>query len=236
MLIKNKKPFGIGAFAAITFLGVLVLIFSPVFSGKNGLQFADDSFNRLSKGSSYFIPKVAKNVETFKGKAISTAISYDKPEEAATAAGLFTVVGAQAAVEAASLKVEGDLGAILTEVLSDSDAMFNNNGKAVADRYGMDEKAAMKTWWTALGKIEKNMKKEKLISEAKAISEVNKKAVEPAYNFYKIEGQKVSEHAGMMTGLLVFYVAYTMWWGYAIFYLFEGVGLSMKKAKVKKEA
>jgi hypothetical protein len=26
-----------------------------------------------------------------------------------------------------------------------------------------------------------------------------------------------------------------MWWGFAIFFIFEGLGLSMKKAKVKKE-
>ena len=74
------------------------------------------------------------------------------------------------------------------------------------------------------------------ITESKIVSDVMKKAVEPAYNFYKIEGQKVSEKAGLMTGLLIFYVAYTMWWGYAIFYMFDGLGLSMKKAKVKKEA
>jgi len=94
----------------------------------------------------------------------------------------------------------------------------------------------MKNWWTALGKIDKKLKKEKNIEEAKAVAEVTKKAVEPGYNFYKIEGEKVVDHAGMMSGLLVFYVAYTMWWGYAIFYLFDGIGLTMKKAKVKKEA
>ena len=94
----------------------------------------------------------------------------------------------------------------------------------------------MKNWWNALSKVEKNFKKEKLVAEAKVVSDVNKKAIEPVYNFYKIDGQQVSDHAGMMSGLLVFYVAYTMWWGYAIFYLFEGFGLSMKKAKVKKEA
>jgi len=27
-----------------------------------------------------------------------------------------------------------------------------------------------------------------------------------------------------------------MWWGFAIFYMFDGVGLTMTKAKVKKEA
>jgi capsid portal protein len=64
---------------------------------------------------------------------------------------------------------------------------------------------------------------------------VMKKAVEPAYNFYKIESQKVVDKAGIMSGLLIFYVAYTMWWGFAIFYMFDGIGLTMKKAKVKKE-
>jgi hypothetical protein len=83
--------------------------------------------------------------------------------------------------------------------------------------------------------MDKELKKQGKIAEAKIVSDVMKKAVEPAYNFYKIEGQKVSEKAGLMIGLLVFYVVYTMWWGFAIFYLFEGLGLTMKKAKVKKE-
>ncbi|MDP2167452.1 MAG: hypothetical protein Q8J64_03875 [Thermodesulfovibrionales bacterium] len=235
MLIKNKKIFSLGMVFAITFLGVLVLIFSPVFKGQNGLDFADNSFNKLSKGSSYFIPKVTKAVKEFAGKSVSVTLKYDKPEEAEAAAKLFTTAGAQAEVSGAELKVQGDLGAILQSAVNDSDAMYKNDGKTVADRYGMDEKAAMKSWWTALSKMEKNMKKEKLIAEGKVIYEVNKKAVEPGYNYYKIDAQNVSEHSGMMTGLLVFYVAYTMWWGYAIFYLFEGVGLTMKKSKVKKE-
>ena len=94
----------------------------------------------------------------------------------------------------------------------------------------------LKYWWQALDKIEKQMKKEKNVDVAKAISDVNKKAIEPGYNFYKIETNRVRDHAGMLSGLLVFYVFYTMWWGYAIFYMFEGFGLTMKKAKVKKEA
>ncbi len=236
MLIRNKKMFSIGSFLATTFLGVLLLIFSPVFNGKNGLQFADDSFNRLSKGSSYFIPKVSKSVEKVAGKQLSQVITFDKADEAETAAKLFSTAGAKADVQETKLSVSGDLTAILKSTVADADAMFKNDGKVVADKYGMDEKKAMKGWWMALGRIEKNMKKEKQIEEAKVLAEVNKKAVEPAYNFYKIEGEKVADHAGMLSGLLVFYVAYTMWWGYSIFYLFDAFGLSMKKAKVKKEA
>ena len=236
MIIKNKKMFAVGSFAATTFLGVLLLIFSPVFSGKNGLQFADDSFNRLSKGSSYFIPKVSKSVEKVDGKQVKQDIKFEKAEDAEATAKLFASAGAKTEVKDSTLSIEGDLGSILKNTVADSDAMFKNDGKVVADKYGMDEKKAMKNWWTALTMIEKNMKKEKLIEEAKVINEVNKKAIEPAYNFYKIDGQKVADHAGMLGGLLVFYVAYTMWWGYSIFYLFDGLGLSMKKAKVKKEA
>ena len=236
MIIRNKKMFGIGSFAATTFLGVLLLIFSPVFHGKNGLQFADDSFNQLSKGSSYFIPKVSKSVEKLTGKQLKQEVKFDVAEDAEAAAKLFASAGAKAEVKDTTLSIEGDFAAILKSTVADSDAMFKNDGKTVADKYGMDEKKTMKNWWTALSKIEKNLKKEKLVEEAKIVNEVNKKAIEPAYNFYKIEGQKVADHAGMLGGLLVFYVAYTMWWGYSIFYMFDGLGLSMKKAKVKKEA
>lgn len=236
MIIRNKKLFGVGMFLAATFLGVLLLIFSPVFGGKNGLQFADDSFNRLSKGSSYFIPKVAKSVEKVSGRTIQSEIKFEKPEEATLAAKIIAASGVAVSEDGLTVKISGDLGKMLQSTLQDSDAMFKNDGATVSSRYAEDEKKTMKTWWTALGKIEKNMKKEKMIDEAKVISEVIKKAVEPAYNFYKIDSQKVVDHAGMMSGLLVFYVAYTMWWGYSIFYLFDAVGLSMKKAKVKKEA
>jgi hypothetical protein len=236
MLIKNAKIFNIGALFAVTFVMVLIMIFSPVFQGKNGLEFADSSFNKLAKGSSYFIPKVVKEVEKVSGKPISVSITLDTAEEAAQTAKLFAAAGAKATAEAAVLKVDGDLGAILRSALNDADAMYQNNGKAVADRYGMNERQALKSWWTAFGKIEKKMKKDKMIAAAKIVSSVMKKSIEPGYNFYEIDANKVIDHAGMLTGLLVFYVFYTMWWGYAIFYMFDGVGLTMKKAKVKKEA
>lgn len=236
MIVRNNKTFSIGVVFTISFLAVLLLIFSPFFKGKNGLEFSDDSFNRLSKGSSYFIPKVAKSAEQLNGKALSANIKIDKAEDAEATSKLFITAGAKVDVKDTAIKIEGDLGTILQSAIKDSDAMFKNDGKVVSDRYGYDEKKVLKNWWTALTKIEKNLKKDKLIDEAKVVSDVVKKAVEPGYNFYKIDGQKVADHAGMMSGLLIFYVIYTMWWGYAIFYLFDGIGLSMKKSKVKKEA
>ena len=236
MIVKNNKAFSVGAFLAVSFFGVLTLIFSPIFGeGKNGLVYSDDMFNRLSKGSSYFIPKVAKSNEAIKGTQVSLVIKLEKAEQSETALKVLTAAGTGAQNTGAGIELKGDLGAVMVKVLQDADDMFKNDGKKVADRYGMDEKEAMTAWWNTLKVLDKELKKQGKIAEAKIVSDVMKKAVEPAFNFYKIDAQKVTDKAGIMTGLLVFYVAYTMWWGFAIFYLFDGVGLTMKKAKVKKE-
>jgi hypothetical protein len=134
-----------------------------------------------------------------------------------------------------ALQISGNLGAVMSRILQDADDMYKNDGKKVADRYGIDEKEAMSSWWNVLKIMDKELKKQSKIAEAKIVSDVMKKAVEPAYNYYKVEAQQVADKAGIMTGLLIFYVAYTMWWGFAIFYMFDGIGLTMKKAKVKKE-
>jgi uncharacterized protein YqgV (UPF0045/DUF77 family) len=236
MAISNKGPFTIGILLALSFIGVLILIFSPIYGGgKNGLDFADDLFNKLAKGSSYFIPKLKEANTKFQGKAFSAAIQVDKPQVAEQINKLFTTSGAKVDLQGTELKIEGDLGKTMDLIIKDSDLMFHNQGKEVQAAYGIDEKEVMRAWWTSLSKMDRYFKKNLKIEEANHISEINKKGIEPAYNFYKIEPQRVIDRAGLMTFLLVFYVFYTMWWGFAIFYLFDGVGLTMKKAKVKKE-
>lgn len=232
----HRKHLSWGIFLAVTFLAVLAVIFSPIFGeGRNGLAFADDLFNKLSKGSSYFIPKIMKTNEKFMGKTFAVTIQIEKPEEAEKIAGLFSTAGAFAEVQGPELRLEGDLGRVVEAVLRDSEDMYRNQGSRIASAYGMNEKDAMKLWWQALDKMGKVFAKEKMIEEAKLVSDTNKKAVETAYNYYGIEAQKVTEKAVLMTGLLIFYVIYTLWWGFAIFNIFEGIGLTMKKAKVKKE-
>ncbi len=225
----------IGLVMFFSFFGVLVLIFSPVFHGQNGLNFADDLFNKLTKGSAYFIPGLFGECEKCVGKPFRVSIQVDKPQEAEKTVRLLTAAGARVESEGGRLTIEGDLGRVLQSTLRDSDHMFKNDGQKVTVFYGEDSKEVMQRWWTALTRMEKSFKRNLLIEESRIVSEVIKKGVEPAYNFYQVEHQRVSDRAGIMTFLLVFYVVYTLWWGYAIFFLFEGLGLSMKKAKVKKE-
>jgi hypothetical protein len=255
MTSAQKRHMAYGIALGISFIVVLVLIFSPIFpkttegEPQNGLQWADEMFNSLAKGSSYFIPKVAKSNEEFMGKMFTVSIKLGKPEDkpgdgekrAERASKLFTVnEGAKVEVNGAELKIEGDLGKVLAAALRDSETMYRNEGEKIKALYGTamktdDEKQMFRQWWNVLDKINKQFMIEKKAAESKIVSNVMKKAVEAAYNFYKVDAVKVKEKAGLMIFLLVFYVVYTMWWGFAIFFTFEGIGLSMTKAKVKKE-
>lgn len=255
MAIKHKKHMAFGIVLAISFFVILVLMFLPIF-GKiddkkiNGLEWADEMFNKLAKGSSYFIPKVTKSNEEFMGKMFTVTLKMGKPDDkpgdaekrAERSAQLFIVNEGIAKVEikGSELKIEGDLGKVLAAALRDSETMYRNEGEKIKALYGVamktdDEKQIFRQWHNVLDRMNKEFIKEKRVAEAKIVSDVMKKAVEASYNFYKIDAVKVKEKAGLMTFLLAFYVAYTMWWGFAIFYFFEGIGLSMKKAKVKKE-
>jgi hypothetical protein len=235
MLIRNKKRFSLGVILAISFLLLLLVIMSPVFGGRNGLRYADDIFNKLSKGSSYFIPEATKSIEKFMDKQISVTIKYENPEDAQRTAQLLTLSEARTEQQEGTLKIEGSLGKIMATGIRDSNFMYYNDGEKLKSAYGYDEKQVMKDWWQAFDKMSKEFKKTKVFDNAKILSDVNKKVVEAAYNFYQIEPVKVSERAGTMTGLLVFYVLYSLWWGFALMFLVEGMGLTMTKKGAKKE-
>ena len=240
-MAKHKGHLGLGIVLFISFFVVLFLIFAPIFpktpegEAQNGLDYADRMFNRLSKGSSYFIPKLMQDSEKYNGTMFSGDLKFDKPEDAQKSVNVLTTAGVQTEISGVEVKVSGDLGRMLKAVLQDSDAMYHNEGTKVKALYGFEELDVLKSWHMALSKIDKAFKKEGKIAQAKIVADTTKKGLETAYNFYGIAPQKVKEKIGLMTGVLVFYVLYTMWWGFAIFYIFEGIGLSMKKAKVKKE-
>jgi hypothetical protein len=235
MAVAHKGEFTKGMILTVSFLVVLVIIYSPVFKGKNGLEAADDLFNSIAKGSTYYIPDVIQKNEPFMGKDFNVTLAMENADMASKTALLFSTAGADADQAGAELSIRGDLGKTLAAALQDADNMFNNRGSLLADKYGYDPKEAMFNWWQAFKLMDKAFKKQKRFKEAKFVSEVQTKAVETGYNFFGIAPEPASKRAGIMSFALVFYVVYTLWWGFAIFYLFEGWGLRMEASKQKKE-
>jgi hypothetical protein len=226
-MIAHKKEFYCGVGMVIAFVVILIIMFSPVFKGQNALQYLDSLYNSISKGSAYYIPKVKVETDKFIGTEVSATLTMADTGQAKQTALLFKMSGAKAVVTGSQLKVTGNLGKILESCLADADAMYNNDGKKVSERYGYNERQALFNWWKAFKEMDKALKNQKKFKEAKIISLVINKAVESSYNYYRIESQKIGDRFGVVIFSLIFYVAYTLWYGFAIMFLFEGWGLRL---------
>ncbi|MCG6917611.1 MAG: hypothetical protein LJE89_08685 [Deltaproteobacteria bacterium] len=234
MIVKNKKRFVWGLSLGLSFGVILVLMFSPIFHGENGLQAADRLFNSIAKGSTNYFPDLLEKNKRFKDTKFEVTLKLANEEMAGKANKLMALAGVRSAVDSTEVKASGYLGQLVQAALQDSEAMFNNQEEAIAAKYGFPGKEVLFVWWSSFKSLDKEFKKQKMFAEASFLTDAMKKGVEVGYNFYGISPQNASSKAGILSLSLVFYVIYTLWWGYAILFLFEGVGMQMKKG-AKKE-
>ena len=227
-MIADKKEFFGGLALLMGFMVVLAIIFSPVFKGQNGLEYLDDLYNSISKGSAYYIPKVKKEIETFAGTSVSAPIAMADDAQAQQTAALLMKGDALVNVSGTRLKIEGDLAKILFNCLADSDRMYINDGQAVAAKYGYNERQVMYNWWQALKALNKELTNQKQFKAARAVDMVVTKTVETSYNYYRIEPQRISDRGFFVFFSLIFYVIYTLWFGFAIMFMFEGWGMKLE--------
>ncbi len=223
----NTTKLGIGIALLVSFIVVLVIFFMPVFEGKNGLDYLDNLYNSISKGSAYYIPKVEHLVEDHGSEVVTLNLKMADSSAATAVEPLFAQTGVTTSVEANNLMVNGDLETILSACLADADAAYHNRGDDLEKKYGDGARKTLYGWWTALNEMERDLKRQKLFKAADLTHMVQAKTVECAYNYYGIEAQNIKERWVIVLFSLVFYVIYTVWYGYAIMYIFEGLGFEL---------
>ena len=227
-MITDKKEFfgGIGLMAL--FLIVLIAIFLPLFNGQNGLNYLDNLFNAISKGSAYYIPALSQEVSQAQtGKPITVKLNYETAAQAGQSAQLFRQADATVAVSENEITVSGDFGQILGSCLQDADILFHNNGETLEDKYALEPRRVLFNWWTSLKAMQKALNNQERFADAKVVYTVMTRAVECAYNYYQVVPDHITDRMGTVIFALVFYVVYTLWYGYAILFIFEGWGLEI---------
>lgn len=230
-IIRNRAIFLRGLFLIGSFIVLFWLILTPLLPGENGrrltgLEYADKTFNELSKGSSYFIPGVRETIVPLMGKEVALRVTLRKPALAPLAQSLLAGAGATVEAAGASLSFTGDLGRILLAATDDADLLYHNDGQAVSDRSnGAPALEVAQAWWYLLKPCIQELQKQQRVADAKAVDQVLTRAVEPGNNFYGINAADMSAHVLLVCGLLAFYVLYTLWYGFGIYELFEGLGL-----------
>jgi hypothetical protein len=210
-----------------SFLLVLVLLFFPFFSGHNALEFLDNLYNSISKGSANYLPVVREEILVFPNRDIEVSLPMNDETQATQTARLFEKGGVRARVNENILEVHGNLAGFLLNTLYDAEKMYANEGEHLRNKYGYEERRVMYNWWSALKAMDFELSKQKLFKEAKLVSVVQNKAVETAYNYYGIRAQSIRDKYGIVIISLLFYVVYTLWYGFGVLYLFEGLGLKL---------
>ncbi|MDW7772400.1 MAG: hypothetical protein SCH71_05860 [Desulfobulbaceae bacterium] len=228
-MIAHKKEFTGGLLLFIAFWVVFVIGMSPIYGeGQNILNYMDNLYNTISKNSAYYIPAMQEKIDPYQGRQIEITLKAADANEAQRFDTLFKAGKAAVTIDGESVKVAGDLGLILANIIRDADAMYSNDGNAIRAKYGYNEKQALFDWWHAMSLAEKNLNKQKMFKEAKIINQVQSKTVEPAYNYYGIQAENIRSKLGIVVASLVGYVIYTLWFGFAILFMFEGWGLRIE--------
>jgi len=223
----NTTKLGIGVALLASFIVILVIFFMPIFDGRNGLDYLDNLYNSISKGSAYYIPKVEHLVEDHGSEVVTLNLKLADGAAARAVEPLFARTGVTTAVEGNNLVVKGDLATILSACLADADAAYHNRGDELEQRYGAGARVTLYGWWNALKEMERDLKRQKLFKAADLTHTVQAKTVECAYNYYGIDAQNIKERWAIVLFSLVFYVIYTVWYGYAIMFIFEGLGFEL---------
>lgn len=233
-MIAHKKKFSTGVVLLIGFAVVLGLLFSSIYPGphgtkQNGLNYLDSLYNSISKDSANYIPAVRKSVAEYAASQVGVTLKLADEKAASQTVQVLEKAGLDVKASGSEVTVNGTMGQLLESCLTDAQHMYDNDGKAISARYdGMDERLVVYTWYQALKALSKQLNHQEKFKDAKIVDLVVQKAVELSYNYYKIEPLKITQNIGVVTFSLVFYVIYTLWFGFAVLFMFEGWGLKLE--------
>jgi hypothetical protein len=167
-------------------------------------------------------------IKALQGKQINATLNLETKKQAEQTALLFKAGNAETSVSDKALGVNGDLSKILENILQDADDMYHNESKKITDKYGFHERQVLYNWWKAFGELEMDLTRQKQFKSAKIVALVKKKAIETSYNYYQIEPRNIMDKLWLVLFSLAFYVVYTMWYGFAFMFMFEGWGMKLE--------
>lgn len=233
MLIHHKTSFVKGVVLLGTFVIICTFLLFPMLRDEygnhlTGLQYADSVFNSLSKGSSYFVPAVRENVSTVMGKSVKMDVALNH-EMAESMVKVYASCGARAHINGNRLIIMGDLGAILSAATDVGDRLYFNDTKTIESKYKQPALLVSRCFWYTLNPGIKDLQRQGMIAEAKVVDQVLRRALEPGNNFFSVPVAKVSDHIFLIVVMLMFYIIYTLWYGFGIMEIFQGIGLSLHK-------
>jgi hypothetical protein len=101
---------------------------------------------------------------------------------------------------------------------------FANDDQKLTDKYKIKPEEVTYCWWIIFDGLTRRYVQENSVDTANFMKTMSTKVFEPAYNFRGIQAQNFNDIFVIALILLIFYVLYTLWYGFSIMYIFEGLG------------
>ena len=235
-IIVSPNRFALGTAGLAIFFIVLAVGLCPLTRHGNLLGWADNFFNQLAKNSAYYIPEAQKRADKFSQEKIDLGVHPKDPVDGAKVAQLLVKNDLEARVVGdGRVRIVGNLAGAAKAALADADLEFYNESAQLEARYQMTANEVMYCWWIVFDALTRRYVQEGRGEEANFTKFLMTKVLEPAYNFRGISPRRIQGCLLPVFLLLGFYIVYTLWYGFSIMYLFEGVGITAAGTNEKKE-
>ncbi|MGD0626321.1 MAG: hypothetical protein ABSB32_16570 [Thermodesulfobacteriota bacterium] len=236
MLVRDRRRFRIGLIGLLAFLVALAFWILPVRGSRTGLQWADNLFNQLAKGSADSTPAVAQKSEKFRGVLVDIGVNPKWPGADQWVVKILAADGISASpMGDGRVRIRGDLWHLSMAASADAELLFKEQEEAFRNKYGLKGKEVIYYWWTTFDDLTRRYIQLNRSEEADFTRFITTRVLEPSYNFAGIEPRNISSNLGTVIVLLLVYVLYTVWYGFATMYLFEGMGITATRAREKRE-
>jgi hypothetical protein len=218
------------------FLLVFCIISLPVFSGRSFVGVADDLFNQLAKNSTHYIPDAERNAAAFAAVSVDFGI---QPREFAEKEKLLSLAAANgldsSVAEDGRVRLKGNLANLARAVLADARLAFDNRDAELETHSGMKASDALYSWWIICDGLSNRFTQDNRVREANYLTFLSTKVLEPAYNFRGIQARDIKGSLLPVILLLLGYVIYTLWYGFSLMLILEGLGINAEKLRNKEE-
>jgi len=213
--ITDRKSLRRGLFMALLVLVALWLYIGLPYAGKTAMRFSEDFFNSLSKGSAGSGEDLFAKAQSFRHVSVDLNLNLDLSLGVAPeTAGIFALDPG-----------EVTLAELATAAINDAQLLYHNRHEELAGRYNTEPRRVIYAWWSLFSGLEREYLRQGSTAEASFLGEIRTRVLEPAYNYYGIHPDEVKQNIGTVVLLLLLYLAFTFWWGYAVYFLLKGIGM-----------
>jgi hypothetical protein len=236
-LLVNPRSFALGIAGLCVFAAVLAAATMQLGRHKDAMAWADNFFNQLAKNSALHIAEGSKKADKFKGREVNYGMVPREFADKDKLAKLIQHHGfAMETLPDNRLRVKGDLGALAQAALKEADLFYRNETDAIEADYGFAATDAIYCWWLIFDGLTRRYTQDNMGDEANFTKFMTTKVLEPAYNFRGIEARDIGGNVMPVVFLLLAYIAFTVWYGFSILLVFEGLGISTHGGGKKTEA